>query len=330
MRYLRKYQLMVAARHQDVAKLREAYTDCADVILSIDGIQPEKGHETLYVVRELRKQRIWFAESLLSSTYAEIRKLIQRAKSLSQQINKPVRGWGSDKQEAFVVTIAAEFPNVPHRYCNNHFLRDLAKLMLEQDSHAKVQRRRKIRGLRTIEKEIFEELDHPLRQGASLSPEQRKYAAQIVLDYCAAVRGILNDNHGGPLTPPGWRMASAVESVCQSLERNLSQPPTPISSKLKRLYGCIQRGLSIYTQEKAHLREYMKDLKRVFETLNPEQGALAERRARFRQLTMQFAEAADPVTTYMSTIMQRFEGELFVIISHSCEIRRAASSNHQF
>jgi hypothetical protein len=45
--YLRKYQSMVAARHQDVAKLREAYRDCADVILSIDGIQPEKGHETL-------------------------------------------------------------------------------------------------------------------------------------------------------------------------------------------------------------------------------------------------------------------------------------------
>ncbi len=79
--YLRKYQLMVAARHQDVARLREDYHDCQDVMLTIDGIQPEKGHETLYVVRELRKQRIWFAESLLSSTYPEIRKLIQRAKS---------------------------------------------------------------------------------------------------------------------------------------------------------------------------------------------------------------------------------------------------------
>ncbi len=312
MTYLKKYQIMVAARHQDVAKLRETYADCVDVILSIDGIQPEKGHETLYVVRELRKQRIWFAESLLSSTYAEIRKLIQRAKSVSQQLNKPVRGWISDKQEAFVVTIAAEFPNAPHRYCNNHFLRDLAKLMLEQDSHAKVQMRRKIRGLRTIEKAILTELDRPLTESATLSREQRDYAAQIVLDYCAAVRGILNDNHGGPLTPPGWRMASALDTICQSLERNLSQPPTPISATLKRLYGCIQRGLSIYNQDKAHICEYVKDIKRVFETLDPEQGALAERRARFRQLNAQFAEAVDPVITYMSTIMYNFEGGLFV------------------
>jgi hypothetical protein len=27
----------------------------------------------------------------------------------------------SDKQEAFVKGIAAEFPEVPHRYCDNHY-----------------------------------------------------------------------------------------------------------------------------------------------------------------------------------------------------------------
>ena len=263
-------------------------------------------------MRELRQQRIWFAESLLSSTYAEIRKLIQRAKSLSQQLNKPVRGWVSDKQEAFVVTIAAEFPNAPHRYCTNHFLRDLAKLMLDQDSHAKVHMRRKSRGLRTIEKESLTARDRPRQEGALLSREQRQYAAQIVLEYCSAVRGILNDNHGGPFTPPGWRMANALETICHSLERKLSQPSTPISSELKRLYGCIQRGLSLYNHDKAHVSEYVKAIKCVFETLNPEQGTLAERRARFRQLNTQFAEAADPVITYMSAIMQSFEVGLFV------------------
>ena len=30
--------------------------------------------------------------------------------------------WLSDKQDAFVTGIAAEFPEVPHRYCDNHFL----------------------------------------------------------------------------------------------------------------------------------------------------------------------------------------------------------------
>jgi hypothetical protein len=36
----------------------------------------------------------------------------------------------SDKQEAFVQAIATEFPDTPHRYCQNHFLRDVAKPVL--------------------------------------------------------------------------------------------------------------------------------------------------------------------------------------------------------
>jgi hypothetical protein len=71
---LRKYQVMVAARHQDLRRLRTLYHGYPNVILTIDGVQPEKGHETLYVVRELRLQRVWFAEPLLSSSAAEIRK----------------------------------------------------------------------------------------------------------------------------------------------------------------------------------------------------------------------------------------------------------------
>ena len=43
----------------------------------------------------------------------------------------------------------------------------------------------------------------------------------MVLDYCAAGRGILNDDQGGPLHPPGLRMAEALEDVRASLQRNL-------------------------------------------------------------------------------------------------------------
>jgi len=153
-----------------------------------------KGHETLYVVRELKKQRVWFAEPLISSSYAEIRKVIQRAKVLSQQLNKSILGWVSDKQDAFVVVIADECPNIPHRYWSNHFIRDLAEQILENDSHAKVQMRRKIRGIRTIEKEILAELDQYQEKEGQLTYKQQTYAVNIVLDYCAAIRGILNDN----------------------------------------------------------------------------------------------------------------------------------------
>src|SRR6478672_7011118 len=147
---------MLAARQHDPESLRRHYAATAALILCIDGLQPEKGHETLYVVRELTGKRIWFAEPLLSATAAEVRRLIIKAREWAEALGKPVALWLSDKQDAFVTGIAAEFPDVPHRYCDNHFLRDVAKPVLEADSHAKVQMRRKVRGLRTIEQAVLQ------------------------------------------------------------------------------------------------------------------------------------------------------------------------------
>src|SRR2546425_5459359 len=100
---------------------------------------------------------MWFAEALLSSGADEVRRLLIQARAWATQVGLPVHLWLSDKQDAFVTGIAAEFPGVPHRYCVNHFLRDLAKPMLEADSHAKVKMRRTVRGLRAIEREVLQQ-----------------------------------------------------------------------------------------------------------------------------------------------------------------------------
>jgi hypothetical protein len=73
--------------------LKEAYRGVEDLILSIDGLQPEKGHETLYVVRELRLKRVWFAESLISSSKEEVRRLIAQARKWAEMLELPVRLW---------------------------------------------------------------------------------------------------------------------------------------------------------------------------------------------------------------------------------------------
>jgi hypothetical protein len=258
--YLDRYQTMLAARHQDPQALANEYRQVKDLILTIDGIQPEKGHETLYVVRELNAQRVWFAEALLCSSEAEVRRLLVQARQWAARLGKPIRLWISDKQDAFVQGIAGEFPGVPHRYCANHFLRDLAKPVLEQDSHAKVKMRKKVRGLREIERQVLDdrrEVEVPPQTGvpaaatdsapgtngpsgatadvgglgvttfeataAASEPAKRPLdeAGDVVLDYCSAVRGILNDDQGGPLQPPGLRMALALGEVNESLQRSL-------------------------------------------------------------------------------------------------------------
>jgi hypothetical protein len=237
--YLHRYQAMLAARQQDVEALRQQYAGVDELILTIDGLQPEKGHETLYVVRELAQKRVWFAEALLTATADEVRRLIAKAKEWAEALSKPVALWLSDRQDAFVTGIAAEFPGVPHRYCQNHFLRDVAKPVLEADSHTKVQMRKKVRGLRKIEQAVLKQQGMEATRNAArddaeatntvtMSPEdpplpEAGSAGAVVLDYCAAVRGILNDDQGGPLHPPGLRMAEALNEVRESIQRNLDE-----------------------------------------------------------------------------------------------------------
>lgn len=241
---------MLAARQQDPERLLVAYRDITSLVLTIDGLQPAKGHETFSVVRELLGQRVWCAEPWLSSATQEVRRLIALARQWAESVDKPVRLWRSDKQEAFVKAIAAEFEGIPHRYCHNHFLRDVAQPVLEVARHAKVKMRSKGRGWRAIARRVREER----RQTAALAPcpshetppaddtpptdcpagatpeacagrdlgggrtdsaldatggavpgeaGVADEAGEVVLGDGAAVRGIRNDDQGGPLHPPG-------------------------------------------------------------------------------------------------------------------------------
>jgi hypothetical protein len=98
--------------------------------------------------------------------------------------------------------------------------------------------RKKVRGLRGIEQSVLNHRRDSAPQGpppppgpesvvtatplsADPPPIEDDPVGEVVLDYCAAVRGILNDDQGGPLDPPGLRMADALGEVRQSVQRDL-------------------------------------------------------------------------------------------------------------
>jgi hypothetical protein len=238
-RSLRRYQAILAARQQDPEALRHHDASVDQIILWIDGLQPETGPETLDVVRERTQKRIWFAEPLISATAAEVRRLIATARQWAEALDQPVALWLSDQQVAFVTGIAAEFPDVAHRSCDNPFLRDLAQPVLEADRPAKVRMRREVRGLRAIEQAVLErqraetrddlEPDDPegtvpaTAAAADPPPAAADPAGVVVRDDCAAVRGLLKDDQGGPLHPPGVRMAEALDEVGASIQRDLGE-----------------------------------------------------------------------------------------------------------
>ena len=86
---------------------------------------------------------------------------------------------------------------VPHQLCHFHYLREAAKPVYEADRHAKVQLKKKVRGIRPIERKV----------------EGRDDAeAEAIRGYCAAVRSALTDDGRPPLEASGLKLVDRLDA----------------------------------------------------------------------------------------------------------------------
>jgi hypothetical protein len=81
---------------------------------------------------------------------------------------------------------------------------------------------------------------------------------------------------------------------------------------LRRLAGCIDRGLDAVAAEQETLREHVKELHKVEQTLNPKRGSVRQRRRRFRRLQKRLSRSNDPMRVQMAVVMAAFVVGLFV------------------
>jgi hypothetical protein len=68
---LERYEELVALRLADEEQLLERLKQQGQVILAIDGMQPDVGHEVLWVIRDCVSGEVLLARSLLSPRIAQ-------------------------------------------------------------------------------------------------------------------------------------------------------------------------------------------------------------------------------------------------------------------
>src|ERR1700760_5003441 len=171
------------------------------VILAIDGLQPDVGHEVLWVLRDCLSGEVLLARSLLSSTQDDLARLITEVKEAP---GVPTVGVVSDGQDSIRKAVKKALDGVPHQLCHFHYLREAAKPIYEADRHAKVQLKKKVRGIRPIE-----------RRGEGREDGE----ARDIRGYCAAVRSALTDDGRPPLEASGLKLVDRLTQVCASLGR---------------------------------------------------------------------------------------------------------------
>src|SRR4029077_4601261 len=155
---LDRYDELRALATADPKRLGPLLRTQRRVILAIDGLQPDVGHEVLWVLRDCLSGEILLARSLLSSTAKDLAGLIDQVRG---SLPVPITGVVSDGQESIRNAVVMALKGVPHQLCHFHYLREAAKPIYEADRHAKKELKKRVRGIRPIERaaEKTQELD---------------------------------------------------------------------------------------------------------------------------------------------------------------------------
>jgi transposase-like protein len=198
---LDRYDELLATSLADDRRLRSLLAGQGRVILALDGLQPDVGHEVLWVLRDCLSGEVLLAKSLLSATREDLAVLLQQ---VAESVGVPIVGVISDGQHSIRRAVRRALPDVPHQLCQFHFLREAALPVFEADRHAKKELKKRVRGVRPIERAV----------------EGREDAeARAVRGYGAAVRSALTDDGRPPLAASGLKLHDRLTAVAASLER---------------------------------------------------------------------------------------------------------------
>ena len=189
-------------------KLRRILPKQREVLISIDGMQPEKGNDCLYIVREMQCGQTLLAENLTDSSAAMLRqRLLEPLKALASELGLSWLGVVSDAQESIRLAVAQSLPGVPHQACQSHCLRGAGKLTFEADRNLKKRLKATFRGqLSQLQKQIDKLAEHD------------RYRP-VLTDYADAMHSTLLEGGLAPFDLGGVNVYAALEALAHSLHR---------------------------------------------------------------------------------------------------------------
>ncbi len=198
---LDRYDELVALHLQESQRLQTLLQAQGQVILAIDGMQPDVGHEVLWLIRDCLSGEVLLARSLLSAECDELAALLTEVKAA---LPVPVTAVVSDGQRSIRKAVAQALPESRHGLCHFHYLREAARPIYEADRHAKKELKKCMRGVRALERQ------------AETQPDA---VNQVTQGYCGAVRSALTDDGRPPLAAAGLRLQQRLTAIAESLDR---------------------------------------------------------------------------------------------------------------
>jgi hypothetical protein len=163
--YARYQVLLGCAERLDVQRLYQIAKERGGLIISLDGLEPEGASEALWVVREVQAEMILVAAWLPRVNHTTLGTVLKPVADLAL----PILATVSDKQGCVRKALNEVWPDVPHQWCQPHYLGNASKPIYARDSALKTDLRR------TIRQEVREGMKEVLSdsEGTDFSPSDR-------------------------------------------------------------------------------------------------------------------------------------------------------------
>ncbi len=165
------YELLLSTTHVDKLRVRrEEIIEAGGVRLAIDGIQPQAGKEVLYIFRDAMSGERLAAVSLAHHDQKTLAREMEKVAQLLNSLELPLRSIITDHQPGLIQAVAEVWEDVPHQFCQLHFLKALAKPIGRQDSNLAKTLKKQLRPIKEIERQLAEEQEL-LRQSKNQADE---------------------------------------------------------------------------------------------------------------------------------------------------------------
>lgn len=181
--------LLQIKAHQIDQKTYDMISKNGRILLAVDGQDPDKGHEALWLFTDLLTNRV------LRTTYTASmphQKLHEEIEAIKNEYDVEIIGVVSDKQNNLVKCMKKYYDGIPHQYCTFHFCQQLWKHLdsfdnqlyrhlkqnltrsyIHKASHSHTPKFKKV-GEQSI-RTVFKQIDNDFRQMIRIKSKKFKF-----------------------------------------------------------------------------------------------------------------------------------------------------------
>ena len=191
----------------DTPAVRRRLRKQGGMIVLIDGVQFDEHSPVLYVVTDVISHTTLFAERREVRSAEGLKGLLERL----QAMNVPILAFVTDKEKGLVPAIHHVFPEVPHQFCQLHFLKRCATPLDGSLARLGKEVARAAEKLRAIRREIVQ----------ARPPKSEADAAEraLALELLLAAHAASKCSGRSPFVPPALKRHERMLRVGLAVER---------------------------------------------------------------------------------------------------------------